>query len=113
MRRHLAAAGLLFTLTACTTATSPPTAPSPTATESPTIWPERAAAIADCTNAVAARPAADGSIPSEPWPTECITLTEGQYLDAYMDGIAQAAQAARDAAQERSDAEASKDAQTP
>lgn len=36
-------------------------------------------------------------VPSEPVPDECASLSESEYLDAYMDGIQEANRKAREA----------------
>lgn len=64
-----------------------------------------------CVDAVATRaPGPDGSVPFEPTPTPCTDLPDDEYLDAYMDGIAQGNQAGRDELQKQIDEAARKDA---
>ncbi|MEU7240310.1 hypothetical protein [Streptomyces sparsogenes] len=57
-----------------------------------------------CAAAIAKRPADDaGEIPSEPTPEPCKPLSDSEYLDAYMDGIHQANEAAQDEFQQKID----------
>ncbi|MEW2570481.1 hypothetical protein [Streptomyces sp. NPDC047070] len=81
----------------------------PAASASPSV--DEAAALQACVDAVADIPAGDnGEVPSEPVPDECADLDEGDYLDAYMDGIEQSNEQGRDDLQDAID-EASKASQ--
>ncbi len=92
-----------------TTGDKPTATATPAASPTPTI--DQAAARQACVDAVAAIPADDnGEVPSEPVPDECQTLTDGDYLDAYTDGIQQSNQDGRDALQDLID-EASQSAE--
>lgn len=71
---------------------TPADKPSPVAAssagETPAVSAEEAAQA--CVDAVAElEPGEDGSVPFEPAPDECASLSDSEYLDAYMDGIAQ------------------------
>jgi hypothetical protein len=58
---------------------------------------DAAAARQACVDAVAALPANDdGEVPSDPIPGACKSLSKSDYVDAYMDGVEQGNQAARD-----------------
>lgn len=90
MRTRTAAASILLaaTLTACSAETS---TPEPATTMSTAPAADKATTVKACVDAVAGLPAGpDGSVPSDPVPTECTDLSDSEYLDAYMDGIAQA-----------------------
>ncbi|MFD3749737.1 hypothetical protein ACFWVT_05630 [Streptomyces cyaneofuscatus] len=77
---------LLAILTACSTESTP----EPAATTSAAPADDKATTVQACIDAVAELPAGDdGSVPSEPVPAECAGLSDGEYLDAYMDGIEQ------------------------
>lgn len=90
------------------TTDQPSSAQSTTAAATPTV--DQAAARQACVDAVAAIPVDEnGEVPSEPIPDECAELSEGDYLDAYMDGIQQSNQDGRDALQDLID-EASENA---
>lgn len=85
----LTAATLLLTITGCSS-DSGDAKPTKTVTAPASPTADKAAATAQCIDAVAQIPADDdGSVPSEPVPTECSALTDSEYLDAYMDGISQ------------------------
>lgn len=112
MRARTAACAVLVVLAAVTGCSSDSN--DDRGTDQPTTTAP-AAAAADtyqaCVDAVAAIPADDsGQVPSDPVPEACADLDEGDYLDAYMDGIAQSNQAGRDALQDLLD-EASANAQ--
>lgn len=101
----------LAALTGCssTDSTNKPSTPTPTPTVTHTV--DQAAARQACADAVAALPAdTNGQVPSEPVPDECKTLSDSDYLDAYMDGIQQSNQEGRDALQDLID-QASQSAQ--
>jgi hypothetical protein len=103
----------LAAVTACSSSDSTDGKPSktdqPAASSTPTI--DEAEARQACVDAVADIPADDnGEVPSEPIPDECASLTDGDYLDAYMDAIEQSNQEGRDALQDAID-EASEAAQ--
>lgn len=90
MRTRTAAASILLaaSLTACGT-TPAPDKPAATSSAAPKV--DKAATVKACVDAVAELPAGpDGSVPSDPVPTECTDLSDSEYLDAYMDGISQA-----------------------
>jgi hypothetical protein len=79
------------------------------ASRTPTV--DAAAARQACVDAVAGIAAdANGEVPSEPVPDECASLSQSDYLKAYMDGIEQSNQEGRDALQDLID-EASKSAE--
>ncbi|RLV66341.1 hypothetical protein STAN_1862 [Streptomyces sp. CBMAI 2042] len=78
---------LLAALTGCSAESG---TPEPAATTSAAPTADKAATVQACVDAVAGLPAGeDGSVPSEPVPAECAGLSDGEYLDAYMDGIEQ------------------------
>ncbi|MFM9542308.1 hypothetical protein [Streptomyces turgidiscabies] len=118
MNARTAAVTVLLALAAFTAGcSSDSTTDKPAATATPAASPtpsiDQAAARQACVDAVAAIPADDnGEVPSEPVPDECKALTDGDYLDAYMDGIGQANQDGRDALQDLID-EASSEAAQP
>ncbi|HEY9374918.1 hypothetical protein [Streptomyces sp.] len=90
-RRPIAAAALLLTaLTACSgPGDDPKPAPTVTVTASPSL--SREEAVKGCVDAVVERALAEtGEVPSEPRPAGCESLTESEYLDAYMDGLSEA-----------------------
>jgi len=106
MRARRAATPVLLALALATAGCSSnstddkPSKPTTAAASStPTI--DQAAARQACVDAVAAIPADDnGEVPSEPIPDECASLSQADYLDAYMDGIEQSNQEGRDALQD-------------
>ncbi|MCX4581991.1 hypothetical protein [Streptomyces sp. NBC_01481] len=90
------AATLLLALTACG-ASSEPKPATTTATVTAPAPVDKAQQIRLCMDAVATvKPNAAGDVPSEPKPDPCTALTESEYLDAYMDGIAQGNKAGQD-----------------
>jgi hypothetical protein len=116
MNAHRAAAAALLLLALGTAGCSSqaddakPSKPT-TAAASPTPTVDEATARQACVDAVAGIAAdASGEVPSEPVPDECSSLSQADYLDAYMDGIEQSNQAGRDALQDLIDA-ASKSAE--
>lgn len=79
------------------------------ASSTPTV--DEAAVRQACVDAVANIEAdANGEVPSEPVPDECSSLSQADYLRAYMDGIRQSNQEGRDALQDLID-EASRSAE--
>ncbi|MFE6931762.1 hypothetical protein ACFVDT_06995 [Streptomyces sp. NPDC057699] len=89
------AAGILLTLTACggSSTEDKPTTPASTAAASSTVDP--AQATKECVDAVAATIGArpddfDPENDSDPKPDACKSLSEDEYLDAYMDGLSEA-----------------------
>ena len=92
-------AALLLALAACGSDDDSKTQPSST-TSAPTTAPalSHAEIVERCTAAVAALPPGpNGEVPSTPTPPPCTSLSDHDYLDAYMDGVAQSNQQGRDA----------------
>lgn len=100
MRVRAAACTALLAVAALTVGcSSGSTDDKPTATAQPTVTKtvDQAAVRQACVDAVADIPADDsGQVPSEPVPDACKSLSEHDYLNAYMDGIEQGNQQARD-----------------
>lgn len=93
MRTRTAATAILLaaTLTACSSSDPAPEKPAATSS-APEL--SKAETLAQCVDAVAAmlseRPADfDPETDSDPKPAECDAVPEGEYLDAYMDGLSQ------------------------
>lgn len=117
MRTRTITAALL--LTALATASCSSADPKPAATVTVTADASASPALSkaeiteQCIDAVAQR-AADttgAEVPSEPTPAPCAGLSDSDYLDAYMDGISAANNAAREELDRLSESEAAKDAQ--
>jgi len=115
MRTRKAAFAILLTLAAFTAGCSSSTDNKPSKTDSTTLSAtptvDQAAARQACVDAVAKLPAGEnGEVPSEPVPDECATLSQADYLKAYVDGIEQSNQQGRDTLQDLID-EASRSAE--
>lgn len=82
------AAALLLALAGCGSSDAPKPAETVKTTVTAPAPLSKAEQTKQCVDAVAA--SANGEVPSEPKPSPCSSLTEGEYLDAYMDGIHQA-----------------------
>ncbi|MGW1814083.1 hypothetical protein ACWCQM_11055 [Streptomyces sp. NPDC002125] len=89
------AAGILLTLTACggSTTEDKPATPATTAAATPTL--DAAEVTQECIDAVAATVGArpddfDPENDSDPKPDACKSLSEDEYMDAYMDGLTEA-----------------------
>lgn len=84
---------LLLALTGCASSGDAKPVETVTTTASPSV--DKARVTQACMDAVAEIPADEnGEVPSEPTPAACAPLSDSEYLDAYMDGIAQANRAA-------------------
>lgn len=101
--RHTAATAvlLLVTLTACSSS-DPAPAPTVTATETKTPELSKTEQTQACVDAVAdvisTRPEDfDSETDSDPKPEECNTLSDSEYLDAYMDGLFESNRRGREA----------------
>lgn len=99
-------AAALLALAACNSDSDPK---PPRATRTPSAAttepaPSKAEMTAQCTAAVAALPPGPDGVPFTPTPPPCAGLSDHEYLNAYMDGIAQANQNGRDALTAGSDA---------
>lgn len=68
-------------------------------TSAPTTAPalSHAETVEQCTTAVAALPPGPDGVPFTPTPAPCAGLSDHDYLNAYMDGLAQSNQQGRDA----------------
>lgn len=111
----IAAGLLLATLTSCSSGGSPSPVRTVTASATPTL--SKADITAQCVDAVAevidTRPDTfDPDTDQDPKPTECNSLSDSEYLDAYMDGLSQRNRDAIDEMQRKID-EASKAAEQP
>ncbi|MER6098353.1 hypothetical protein ABT154_21345 [Streptomyces sp. NPDC001728] len=117
MRRHTAvAATLLLALVGCSGQEASTTPTPAVATTEPGVFPAEQRQVCVDAWAVTIGNRPDDFNPetdTDPTPEACTGIPESDWVDAYMDGLFQSNRAARDAAQERSDAEASKDAQNP
>lgn len=105
MRRlTLAAAGLLLTLTACSSGGEPQPAKTATTT-APSLSADEIAQ--QCADALHQRvTSTQGEVPFEPTPAPCAPLSDSEYLDAYTAAIEVANQAGLDERQaEREEAE--------
>lgn len=110
----IAAGLLLATLTSCS-GEKPAPVETVTATATPRL--SKAEITAQCVDAVAkvidARPDTfDPDTDQDPKPEECNSLSDSEYLDAYMDGLSQRNRDAIDEMQRKID-EASKAAEQP
>ena len=91
------AAALLLALAACGSSDDPKQAPATTAPAATAPALSKAEIAEQCTTAVAALPPGPDGVPFTPTPAPCTGLTDHDYLDAYMDGIAQGNESRRDA----------------
>lgn len=108
--RHLAAAItatlLLITLTGCSgsgDAEPTKTVTATTATSPKLSKAEMTLQCVDAVDVVADLPSTDGEVQFEPTPAPCASLSDSEYLDAYMDGIAQHNKAGQDDLQRQID----------
>ena len=115
LTQRAAATAAALLLAAGATACSSSDSPEPTRTAQTTVTApaplSKAEQTQQCVDAVASlTPNEAGEVPSEPTPAPCAPLTDSEYLDAYMDGIAQSNKAGQDELQRKID-EASEAAQ--
>jgi hypothetical protein len=108
------AAGILLTLTACTTEPEPDATVPPSPTAAATRTADAAELTRECVDAVAATIGArpedfDPENDSDPKPAACNALPEDEYLDAYMDGLSQSNRAALEERQRERDEAAEND----
>lgn len=98
----VALAAAVVLLTGCTSSSEQPTEPATSAPAASEPALTQAEITEQCVDAIAERAAntTDAEVPSDPTPKPCTPLSDSDYLDAYMDGIQQANEAARERLQE-------------